>query len=334
MRAAILEAKRRDIDSGVSAPAYRPVPHPGLGPRRRRDPGSDRAQRREISAKPARRVRKSFAPEFADILEHHRRIFNFEAARNYAYEYEEHHDQVSQVLRDTVLTPGPRTAVGGLCRGDRDGRKFRRHLDNIFADVDLLLTPSAAGEAPEGLGSTGDPSFNSIWTLAWMPCVTLPAGTGPKDCRSASSSSAPASATKRRSMPPRGSRLASRKPASRRPPPQRATRPRGAYAPMRRPAARLLIQTEPVELVLQRRRDRQIGVAPAIGRCQHLFKYLPGPSIHRPVAPGLHADLAEISGIKHERALDRHSVAAIAPRLAAKGAAFERMHILERSSSA
>src|ERR1043166_141330 len=53
--------------------------------------------------------------------------------------------------------------------------------DDIFRDIDVLLTPSAAGEAPEGLGSTGDPSFNSIWTLAWTPCVTLPAGTGPKD---------------------------------------------------------------------------------------------------------------------------------------------------------
>ncbi len=43
----------------------------------------------------------------------------------------------------------------------------------------MLLTPSAAGEAPVGLQSTGDPRFNSIWTLAWTPCVTLPAGTGP-----------------------------------------------------------------------------------------------------------------------------------------------------------
>jgi len=57
---------------------------------------------------------------------------------------------------------------------------FRHHFDDIFSDVDMLLTPSVAGEAPEGLGSTGDPNFNSIWTLAWTPCVTLPAGTGPK----------------------------------------------------------------------------------------------------------------------------------------------------------
>ena len=57
---------------------------------------------------------------------------------------------------------------------------FRHHFDDIFSDVDMLLTPSVAGEAPEGLGSTGEPNFNSIRTLAWMPCVTVPAGTGPK----------------------------------------------------------------------------------------------------------------------------------------------------------
>ena len=57
---------------------------------------------------------------------------------------------------------------------------FRHHLDDIFRDVDVLLTPSAPGEAPKGLGSTGNPNFNSIWTLAWTPCVTLPAGTGPQ----------------------------------------------------------------------------------------------------------------------------------------------------------
>ena len=57
---------------------------------------------------------------------------------------------------------------------------FRHHFDDIFSDVDMLLTPSAAGESTEGLGSTGDPNFNSTWTLARTPCVTLPAGTGPK----------------------------------------------------------------------------------------------------------------------------------------------------------
>ena len=56
---------------------------------------------------------------------------------------------------------------------------FRRHLDDVFAEVDVLLTPGAVGEAPAGLGSPADPSFNSIWTLGWPPCVPLPAGRGP-----------------------------------------------------------------------------------------------------------------------------------------------------------
>jgi Asp-tRNA(Asn)/Glu-tRNA(Gln) amidotransferase A subunit family amidase len=133
-----------------------------------------------FAAAGARVSEVSFAPDFADILDHHRRIFNYEAARNYAYEYEEHHDQVSQVLRDTVLTPGRELPLDAYIEALDTAEAFRRHLDDIFRDIDVLLTPSAAGEAPEGLGSTGDPRFNSIWTLSWSPCVTLPAGTGPK----------------------------------------------------------------------------------------------------------------------------------------------------------
>jgi Asp-tRNA(Asn)/Glu-tRNA(Gln) amidotransferase A subunit family amidase len=48
-----------------------------------------------------------------------------------------------------------------------------------FSDVDVLLTPSAPGEAPGGLASTGDPVFNRVVTLLGLPCLSLPAGTGP-----------------------------------------------------------------------------------------------------------------------------------------------------------
>jgi amidase len=133
-----------------------------------------------LAAAGARITEVGFAPPFAGVLEHHRRIFNFEAARNYAFEYEEHHDLVSQVLRDTVLAPGRALPLAAYVEAIETAEAFRRHLDDIFADVDVLLTPSAAGEAPLGLGSTGDPSFNSIWTLAWTPCLTLPCGAGPQ----------------------------------------------------------------------------------------------------------------------------------------------------------
>jgi Asp-tRNA(Asn)/Glu-tRNA(Gln) amidotransferase A subunit family amidase len=116
----------------------------------------------------------------ADILDHQRRIFEFEAARNYAYEYEVHGDKLSPALRDGLLTPGRALPLAAYIATIETAEAFRRNLDDVFAEFDVLLTPSAVGEAPEGLGSTGDARFNAIWTLAWTPCVTLPASTGRK----------------------------------------------------------------------------------------------------------------------------------------------------------
>jgi amidase len=180
LRAALLAGPQHRIDRDVTAPRIGLCHTPAWDAA---DPATQAliehtAER--LATAGAKVSEVSFAPEFGGILEHHRRIFNFEAARNYAYEYEQHHDQVSQVLRDMVLTPGRELPLAAYVEAIETAEAFRRHLDDIFADVDVLLTPSAAGEAPEGLGSTGDPRFNSIWTLAWTPCMTLPAGIGPK----------------------------------------------------------------------------------------------------------------------------------------------------------
>ena len=56
----------------------------------------------------------------------------------------------------------------------------RQQLIEVFSDVDFLLAPSAIGEAPVGIDSTGDPVFSRMWNLLGGPAVTLPAGTGPK----------------------------------------------------------------------------------------------------------------------------------------------------------
>ena len=61
-------------------------------------------------------------------------------------------------------------------------RAKRRALADLLATwqrFDFLLAPSAKGEAPSGLGYTGDPLFNRFWTLLGVPCVALPFGSGP-----------------------------------------------------------------------------------------------------------------------------------------------------------
>ena len=52
----------------------------------------------------------------------------------------------------------------------------RRSLRDILrdSDLDVLLTVSAPGRAPEGYASTGDSRFNRLWTLMGVPCVTIP----------------------------------------------------------------------------------------------------------------------------------------------------------------
>ena len=52
-------------------------------------------------------------------------------------------------------------------------------VDAKFADIDVILTAPAPGEAPLGLQRTGNATFNLLWTYLWMPCVALPFTKGP-----------------------------------------------------------------------------------------------------------------------------------------------------------
>jgi amidase len=58
-------------------------------------------------------------------------------------------------------------------------QRCRKRIADTFQDFDVLLAPSAPGEAPRGLEATGDPIFGLMWTLLLLPCLTLPCGNGP-----------------------------------------------------------------------------------------------------------------------------------------------------------
>jgi Asp-tRNA(Asn)/Glu-tRNA(Gln) amidotransferase A subunit family amidase len=47
-------------------------------------------------------------------------------------------------------------------------------LTPLFSSHDAILTPAAPGPAPKGLGSTGSPVFNFLWTYLGMPAISLP----------------------------------------------------------------------------------------------------------------------------------------------------------------
>jgi Asp-tRNA(Asn)/Glu-tRNA(Gln) amidotransferase A subunit family amidase len=126
----------------------------------------------------ARVEERDLGPEFTGLVEAQRTIMAAEAARTFRPVLAEHGEALSAVLRDLVRE-GERVGVEREEAARRQAARCRDLLREPFERFDALLTPSTIGEAPLGLGSTGDPAFNRIWTLLGTPCVSLPGAIGP-----------------------------------------------------------------------------------------------------------------------------------------------------------
>jgi amidase len=105
------------------------------------------------------------------------RIMEYEAAAAFAPEARTRSDGFSSAFA-ALLESGRAIDGTAYCAAQALAAGARRALDDVFDTVDILLAPSAEGEAPEGLGSTGDPIFNRMWSLLGNPCVHVPLGTG------------------------------------------------------------------------------------------------------------------------------------------------------------
>lgn len=123
-------------------------------------------------------VEIELAPAFSDLVAAQTLIFSAEAARGLDREWREHAGLLSPELA-ALLEQGRRFTPEMELAAQQLARQCRAELAAIFSTVDVLLTPSCIGEAPAGLGNTGDPLFNRIWTMLHVPCVTYPIGNGP-----------------------------------------------------------------------------------------------------------------------------------------------------------
>ena len=107
-----------------------------------------------------------------------RRINDYEFCRALTWERQHHWELLSEFQRKK-LSAWLNISYEQFREAEAFLAERRRQLADAMADLDLLLTPSAPGEAPAGLGSTGDTSFNILATWTYTPCVTLPVFAGP-----------------------------------------------------------------------------------------------------------------------------------------------------------
>jgi Asp-tRNA(Asn)/Glu-tRNA(Gln) amidotransferase A subunit family amidase len=178
-----------DLALGLSAITSRPELLPGAAIERPRigivmqefagapEPASVEALRIASAAveRAGATVRALAAPAMvADAWGAHETVQEFEAHQALAWEYQTQYEAMPPLLRARL------DQTSGILPADYDearriANRGRKALAKIFEDVDALLTFSAPGAAPKGLASTGDASFNKLWTLMGVPCVNVPA---------------------------------------------------------------------------------------------------------------------------------------------------------------
>jgi len=112
-------------------------------------------------------------PSAGAALEWHSTIMQAEMAANLDREFEQGRDKLSESLR-SQLEAGRKITALDYQRALARVPALVAGFDEMFERCAAFITPAAAGTAPKGLESTGDPSFCTLWTLCGMPALNLP----------------------------------------------------------------------------------------------------------------------------------------------------------------
>jgi amidase len=133
---------------------------------------------RRLSASGATLVYIALPAQFAELAQPQMNLMGFQTARTFAHEWHTDRDRIGPKFQE-LIEIGLAASYDDYLAAGRMAAACRAALAAIFEQVDFLLTVSAKGEAPEGLDSTGDMRFQSMWTFLHVPCITLPTARGP-----------------------------------------------------------------------------------------------------------------------------------------------------------
>ncbi|MEI6468690.1 MAG: amidase [Betaproteobacteria bacterium] len=111
--------------------------------------------------------------ELEDLVDIQSKVFAFEALRTLAYERINFSECLSPRL-NTRLQGGVEISLTDYLQMRGQIMRSMQKVSRLFKNVDVLLYPSAEGEAEIGLLNSGSPRFGAIWTLLHLPCISIP----------------------------------------------------------------------------------------------------------------------------------------------------------------
>ena len=117
-------------------------------------------------------------PGFGGLDRAHRVVMSAEVARSMDSEWRSDAARLSETMR-AFIERGRRESPEDVDAGWALAAQCRRGLRALCEDGEILVTPSATGEAPRGLATTGNAIFCRPWTLLGVPALHLPVTKGP-----------------------------------------------------------------------------------------------------------------------------------------------------------
>ena len=100
-------------------------------------------------------------------------INQYEGARTHRARFEQFGERIGRKLAELIRI-GLATPEARYQEARAHVERMRTEVSSLFREYPILLTAAAAGPAPVGLGSTGDPSHNAPWTAIGTPVIAVP----------------------------------------------------------------------------------------------------------------------------------------------------------------
>ncbi|QWD75011.1 amidase [Polynucleobacter sp. TSB-Sco08W16] len=118
-------------------------------------------------------------PHLNGLREIQTRIMLNEMSRSLAFEREHFSKKMSPQINQQIID-GSQINYSQYVADLLEAKAASTYMSGLFADqLDLIIAPSAIGEAPLLKDGTGDPVFCRIWTLLGLPCINLNIASGP-----------------------------------------------------------------------------------------------------------------------------------------------------------